>query len=404
MTKCSVVMMSWERQENINKIISTYQNYDSVTEIIIWNNHPNTFVSNLNLSKVKVLNASTDFGINTRFVGCLLASNRCVVVNDDDILLSEINIKNLIKYFELDHTRIYSYEGRIPQNGKYTCAHGPGRIEGIRESAPIEVDIVLTRTTCFDKLYAAEYCKLSDVVYYDVDINLNGEDIVFSHITSHLSGKKPLVLPVPDRDGYIELPAPDSTKISTRANFIERRTDLVSRCRILFPTPQYPTPENNKTVFFGNGFYPYAYYKNSFVANSTYKKLLIKDDLNGIKYLSCNTLDDCVWTRFRIDTITKVSSNDNIILNGFFKDRKIPMDIELNFSNNGSEVKTDRIRLSIDVDFTSEISLKIGDYFSCSDETILTGIDFFLHTEGKPSSELCITEFSLEHSEEIRSS
>jgi len=396
MTKCSIVMMSWERPENINKILSAYQDYNSIDEIIVWNNHPHFYISNLNLSKVKVLNSSTDFGLNTRFIGALLAINRCIITHDDDILLSEINIKNLIHNFEKDYTRIYTYEGRIPQDGIYTCAPGPGRVDNVKE--PTEVDIVLTRTTCFDKLYAAEYCKLSDVVFYDVNTNLNGEDIVFSYITSHLSGKKPLVLPIPDKEGYIELPAPIETKISTRPSFIERRRDLVNRCQLLFPTPQYPTPENNKTTFFGNGFYPYAYYRDSFIINSDYKKLLIKDDLNGIKYLSCNTTNKYDWTIFYIDTNSNISSDDKIVIKGFFKDVLIPVDLELNFLDKNLETNTDRIRLEIGADFISEISLKIGDYFRCSDETILTSVKFVLYTKNRPCSELCLTEFSLDHS------
>jgi hypothetical protein len=388
-------MMSWERPENINKIISIYQEYNCIDEIIIWNNHPHFYISNLNLSKVKALNASTDFGLNTRFIGALLASNRCIITHDDDILLSETNIKNLIHHFEKDYTRIYTYEGRIPQDGLYTCNPGPGRIEQVKE--PTEVDIALTRTTCFDKLYAAEYCKLSDVVFYDVNNNLNGEDIVFSYITSHSSGKKPLVLPIPDKDGYVELPAPLDTKISTRPNFIERRINLVNRCQLLFPTPKYPTPDNNKTIFFGNGFYPYAYYRDSFIVNSDYKKLLIKDNLNGIKYLSCNTTDKYDWTIFYIDTNSTISANDKIIIKSFFKDHVIPVDLELNFLDKGLEINTNRVRVDIGADFISETYLKIGDYFTCSDETILTSIKFVLYTKNRPCSELCLTEFSLEH-------
>ena len=397
MTQCSVIMMSWERPENINKILSTYQEYNCINEIIVWNNHPHFYISNLNLSKVKVINSSADFGLNTRFIGSLLATNRCIIVHDDDILLSEINIKNLIRNFEIDYTRVYTYEGRIPQDGKYTCAPGPGRLEDVKE--PTEVDIVLTRTTCFDKMYAAEYCKLSDVIFYDVNTNLNGEDIVFSYITSHLSGKKPIVLPIPDKDGYIELPAPIDSKISTRPNFIERRTNLVNRCKLLFPTPQYPTPDNNKTIFFGNGFYPYAYYKDSFLVNSDYKKLLIKDDLNGVKYLSCNTTDKYDWTIFYIDTNSPVCSEDKIIIKGFFKDKDIPIDVEMNLLDNNSEINTERIRIPIQKDFVSDIVLKIGDYFSCSQETLLTSIKFILYTKNKPCSELCLTEFSLEHND-----
>lgn len=389
-------MMSWDRPENINRILSTYQEYLSVDEIIVWNNNPHYYVSNLNLSKVKTLNSSTDFGLNTRFIGCLLAKNRCVIVHDDDLILSETNLKNLIQHFEKDYTRIYTYEGRIPQNGEYTCSIGPGRLENVKE--PIEADIALTRVTCFDKLYAAEYCKLSDVIFYDVNTNLNGEDIVMSYLVGHLSGKKPLVLPIPDIEGYRELPAPIDTKISTKPNFIGRRTNLVNRCELLLPTPKYPDPQNkNRTIFFGNGYYPYGYYKDSFIVNSDYKKLLIKDDLNGIKYLSCHTTNKYDWTIFYLNTNIHVSSNDELVLKGFLKDSKMILDIELNFIDKDIETNTSRIRATIGSDYVSCIKLKIGDYYSCTQDTLLNSVKFIIYTKNQPPSELCITELGIYH-------
>jgi hypothetical protein len=166
----------------------------------------------------------------------------------------------------------------------------------------------------------------------------------------------------------------------------------------LFPTPRYPTPDNNKTTFFGNGFYPYAYYKDSFITNSDYKKLLIKDDLNGIKYLSCNITNKYDWTIFYIDTKSNISSNDKIIIKGFFKDKLIPVDLELNFLDKNLETNTNRIRVNIETDFVSEISLRIKDYFDCSDESILTSVKFVLYNKNRQCSELCLTEFSLNHS------
>ncbi len=395
MTQCSIVMMSWDRPENINTILSAYQEYSCVKEIIVWNNNSFFYVSNLNLSKVKTINCNSDFGLNTRFIGALLASNRCVIVNDDDILLSEKNIKNLINHFERDYSRIYTYEGRIPQNGLYTCAPGPGRIENVKE--PTEVDVVLTRTTCFDKLYAVEYCKLSDVVFYDVNTNLNGEDIVFSYITTHLSGKKPLVLPIPDKDGYIELPAKIDSKISTRPNFTDRRNTLIHRCELLFPSPKYPTPDSDKTVFFGNGFYPCGYYKDSFVVNSDYKKLLIKEDHSGTKYLSCNTTGIYDWTIFYIETNVLIKNSDQIIIKGWMSEQEIPTDLELTFINDETEQKTQRIRIPFKTDFVSSYSINIKDYISCSEDTMLSSIKFILYTKNRPCSELCLSEISVLH-------
>jgi hypothetical protein len=207
------------------------------------------------------------------------------------------------------------------------------------------------------------------------------------------------VVPIPDKEGYVELPAPPDTKISTRPNFIERRTNLVNRCKILFPLPKYPTPDSNKITFFGNGFYPQAYYQDSFVVNSDFKKLLIKDDLNGIKYLSCLTNDKYEWTMFYIDTNLSVTKNDKLIIKGFFKDTVIYTDLEMNFLNEKLETNTNRIQLDFQKAFVSDISLNLKDYYDISDNTILTSIKFILYTKYMPCSELCLTEVSVEKSD-----
>lgn len=387
--------MSWQRPENINKLLSTYQNYSCVTEIILWNNNPQFYVSDLNLSKVKTINCSNDFGLNTRFASSLLASNRCVIVNDDDILLSEKNIINLIHHFEKDYTRIYSYEGRIYQNNQYSATPGFGRIENVKEQT--EVDMCLTRATCFDKLYAAEYCKLSDVIFYDVNTNLNGEDIVFSHITTHLSGKKPLVLPIPDQEGYTELPAEIDTKISTREGFISRRNVLINRCKILLLSPNYSKENKNKTVIFGDNFYPYAYYQDSICVNSAYKKLIAKDDMNGIKYLSCETDPSYPWTIFYIDTKIPISNNDKLILKTLYNNHKVPTQLQLSFINNNQETHSQRFSINTSIDFVCSNEIPINKILNCSDDCLLTSIKFILHTNKAPLCELCITELSVLH-------
>ena len=392
MTKCSIVMMSWTRPANVNKIIEAYEGYAVVDDIIVWNNNKSLFVSDLGLSKVKVLNCNVDFGLDSRFIGSMLAKNRCVIVHDDDLILSEKNIKNLIGNFEIDHTRIYTYEGRIPQEGAYTCVYGPGRIEDVSE--PTEVPIALTRSTCFDKLYAAEYAKLSDAMFYDVYTNLNGEDIVFSYLTSHLSGKMPVVLPVPDKEGYIELPSSREEKISTRKNFIERRTELVQRCEIILPLPKYPPPSPNKFVFFGAGNYPFVYYSDSFNMNSKFKKLLVKEH-NGIKYLSFNTSPEYSYAISTVKCDLEIGPEDVVNLAMFYRGSRKRTDILMFAELNGKERELKRESVDVKENFPNNISIKVSDFFDGIHFGVLKRICFISHNPKKLETELCISEISL---------
>lgn len=392
MTKCSIVMMSWVRPENLNKIIETYDGYEVVGEIIVWNNNKHLFASDLGLNKVKVLNCSADFGLDSRFVGSMLAKNRCVIVHDDDLILSERNIKNLVRNFEMDHTRIYTYEGRIPQGGAYTCVPGPGRVEDVAE--PTEVPISLTRSACFDRLYAAEYAKLSTTMFYDVYTNLNGEDIVFSYLTSHLSGKMPMVLPVPDKDGYVELPSSQEEKISTRNNFAERRTELIKRCEIVLPLPKYPTPSPNKFVFFGAGNYPFAYYDDSFSINSKFKKMLVKES-NGIKYLSFDVSPEYHYAISTIKCNLEIEPNDVMNFGMFYKGEPRVTEISIFAELNGKGSESKRIPVVVKENMPNNISIKVSDFFDGIHSRVLKRIDFILHNPEKLRKELCISEISL---------
>ena len=393
MTKCSVVMMSWVRPENIIRIIESYNGYSVVGEIIVWNNNKELFVSDLGLGKVKVLNCNTDFGLDSRFVGSMLAKNRCVIVHDDDLIMSEKNIQNLVRNFELDHSRIYTYEGRVPQNGLYTCTPGPGRVDDVSE--PTEVPITLTRGACFDRLYAAEYAKLCDTMFYDVYINLNGEDIVFSYLVSHLSGKLPMVLPLPDKQGYTELPSSYEEKISTRKNFAERRTELVKRCEIVLPLPKYPPPSADKHVFFGPGNYPFAYYKDSFGMNSKFKKMLVKES-NGIKYLSFHISKEYRYAISSIKCDLEISPTDVIKLAMFCREGSDPLEVSLFMDFNGNGEESKRLFVGIQDNAPTNVLLKVSDFFggsACSG--ILNRIDFISHNSEKSEKELCISEISL---------
>lgn len=392
-TQCSIVMMSWTRPENINTILKAYNDYNCVGEIIVWNNNKMFFVSDLGLSKVKTINCSSDFGLNTRLIGAVAAANRCVIVHDDDLFLSEQNILGLIQCFEHNHTRIYSYEGRIYQNGKYD-RDGIGRIE--RVDQPTEVDMVLTRSTCFDRLYAIEYCKLSDIMFYDVDLNLNGEDIVLSHIVSNACGKKPLVIPVPDQNGYTELPIDETDKISIRDNFIDRRNQLIDRCSIVLPPPQYPKETNNKLTLFGPDYYDVGYYMHSFSVNSKYKQALIKNDLNGTKYISHMLNPSKIWSALCIDTEYEISTNDCLVINSLFKNPAVPVDVELIFNQNDVAKSTKRTRIRSVENFVSCTTIYLSDLidFSSDKKNVLKSIKFIIHHQSK-ESEFCITELTI---------
>jgi hypothetical protein len=387
MTKCSIVILSWNRQENIKLILQQYSNYCIVEEIIVWNNNKNYLISGLETDKIKVINCEQDFGLNSRFVSCLLAKNRCIITHDDDLLLSEANIKNLVDNFIKDHTRIYTYEGRNQVNGEYTY-DAEGRVENV--AYPTECEVSLTRAACYDKIYATEYLKYCDVIFYDVSLNLNGEDIAFSKIVSNASGKKPLVLPLKDLEGYEELPVTD--KISTRNGHLERRTELLKRCELVFPFPGYKKPESNKTIFFGQGFYPFGYMEQSNNFNSFFKKLLVKQS-NGIKYLSFNNFYPCDYCSSGI-TINKNANLDELLqISCFYNGIVLTTDIQLEYSAGDKVFLSRRHRIEVESFQPKDFFISLKDIIDEKEFKISKII--FIFYESKIRSEFCLSEISI---------
>jgi hypothetical protein len=383
MTNCTIVLLSWSRPGNIDKIITTYHHYGCVEEIIIWNNNPAVCIHNT-LPKVKVINGNQDLGLNTRFAAALMSQNRCVIVHDDDLMLSENNIIGLIKGFETDYTRIYTYEGRNLIGGAYNYS-GQCRIEKVLE--PTEADVALTRATCFDKLLASEYFKLSDVLFYDVSICLNGEDILLSYISKNVHGKKPLVLPLAD-DGYVELPAKVDEKISTRPGFLEERNKIVQRCELILPTPGYPPHKNS---IFGAGFYPFGYFDNSTCYNSPFTKLLVKKD-SGINYLSQQSSPDHDFMVGTIVLNNPVWITKHLSLSLFFKNAAAPLKIQLGCIY-GDQVETKSIQLEpLGLNQTNQILISLDD-LKIQHGFALTDIKFVISNK-RQNLELCIVNLS----------
>lgn len=391
MTKCSIVLLSWSRPKNINIIIAQYDKYETIGEVIVWNNNSNFLISNQGLSKIKAINCEQDFGLNTRFTSALLCKNRCVIVHDDDLILSEINIKELVDQFEIDHNRVYTYQGRIPIEGKY--AEPPGRVENVL--TPTEAEIALTRATCFDRLLAAEYMKLCDVLFYDTSICLNAEDIALSYLSTHIFGKKPLVLPIPDIDGYVDLITTIEEKLSTKQGFVEERNKIIDRCKILFPSPIYENENENKTIVFGKDKYPIGYCEDSACYNTPYQKILVKES-NGTKYLSIQSLAEyshsCSYLLFKDPIII----NKNIYLILFFKESSVPVEIQVSYIkdkvlNESKKVLLDKIEVNEHEEYCISINDLIDPMQNTGEGLYVSQLKFTIHNINK-NAELCVSE------------
>ena len=219
----SVILLNWKRPKNIIQIISEIHKVSCINEIIVSNGHSKTILDLPQFSKVKCINdvANNDIhGLNLRFVRAKEAQNQKVIIMDDDILITPINILKVINIYEKNPNRIVGLEGRmINENTKNTYSN----------TNKCYCHIILTRFLICDKMLCTLFFKcmpLIEDIYKLGKPYGNGEDIVLSIIATIYY--KQLNYQTNKVIHYINLPDPYS--IHSTANHKEYRNLL---CNIL---------------------------------------------------------------------------------------------------------------------------------------------------------------------------
>jgi len=218
--RISLLMLTWRRRNNLRKILWTQSCYDIVDEIIVFNNYRLSTILPLN-EKTKVINASHDFGLRSRWAMGILARNRCLVFQDDDILVPEIGFQSLWERWREDPERLYAAYGRNPNS----------RNEYNFENAIGEVAMVLTRVVCVDQSVLANMLRVEVDFYSNEEMArpvLNGEDILLSYAVTSLYQKRHSVVPLE----HEELPpGPHALAIRRKKFHLQERTALMRRCQ-----------------------------------------------------------------------------------------------------------------------------------------------------------------------------
>jgi glycosyltransferase involved in cell wall biosynthesis len=223
--RVSLLMLNWQRQENLTRILDAQADYDCINEIIIFNNNTSINFKHVH-SKVKILNASFDFGLRSRWVLAALADNKHLVFQDDDILLPENVFEEFIKEILLDGERAYSLHGRNPNDN---CEYSMRQVKN-------EAEMVLTRATCVNKAVIPLILHQENR-FHQAGFTLpplNGEDIFLSYcLTAHF-GKRHKILDLP----FQELPEPHA--LWRKSGHLKTRTEVLQKCKRFFFPSGYP--------------------------------------------------------------------------------------------------------------------------------------------------------------------
>lgn len=216
----TAVILNWKRSEGVEQICRQLNDFELISEIIVWNNNPEMQI-HLDEEKARVINCDDDFGLFTRFAAASLAKNECILFHDDDITAPESTLRFLYEKWRQSPDRCHTAFGRNPKNGEYSMntQYGP-------------VEITLTRYVMTHRCVAVHALsktpQFADIPGVPVG---NGEDIILSYASSEISGKLNIAYQTETKDLYEE----DEHAINTRfPDHIAHRTRIIERCKEVF--------------------------------------------------------------------------------------------------------------------------------------------------------------------------
>jgi glycosyltransferase involved in cell wall biosynthesis len=183
----SVVILNYNRPNEVLKQIKFLLGFKNINEIIISNGKKKTIIKSYNDKRVKIYDDSElneIKGLHLRFIRANNAINKKILIIDDDIRLSYIQLKNLIC---IDTEVIVGYYGRsLPYSGIH---------EKNLNSSFYYLPIVLTKCMLINKNLVKLYLKiinnesrLMKLMKLGKPIG-NGEDIVIASISYFITKK-----------------------------------------------------------------------------------------------------------------------------------------------------------------------------------------------------------------------
>ena len=220
----AMIISSFMRLENIQKILDQYNKYDILTDIIVWHNGPDKL--NLKYLGQKIKSIESDYmGLMSRYAAALLAKTEFVFLHDDDLFVSEESLLKMLQLHINGDNRTISIEGKIPHSdGSYGQSIKP------KMGETIECEIHLNRCICTSKSIIPAFFTF----LYKTGLSLSpkaggGEDIVYSYAARAVTKQRPLAVGVSFQN------MDNQSAISNReGNQHKNRTKMMKVCQALY--------------------------------------------------------------------------------------------------------------------------------------------------------------------------
>jgi len=213
----SLVLLSWNRIANLQKIVDSYSEIEQIDEIIIWNNNMRLMIRGTN--KTRVIYSSEDFGMRTRFAAALFAKNNCIILHDDDTLLPSLTIDRLYEEWRKESEIMHGLWGVVPKSDNTYPMY---------VQSPAKVDMIIGRCMVIDKKYCRDFFTIEQD--FPAPINHGAphgcEDILMSYMVMKISGKK-------NQSHSMEhVDLPNDHAICDRPMHYEHRTEFMQLCQL----------------------------------------------------------------------------------------------------------------------------------------------------------------------------
>lgn len=179
----TVVLMSWERVENVKQIIRTYAQYPTISRVLLWNGKPNTreeltpLLEEVGRDFLRMFQVEgKDPGLYARFAVAALAEEQTVIIQDDDCIMGVEGMEAILREQRAEPGVIHGIIGRGVTEA---TPYNPDNLE--TERAPI----VLTRFLVASRWHMAHFWKLCTHMEdwnarFEIKPRGQGEDIMLN--------------------------------------------------------------------------------------------------------------------------------------------------------------------------------------------------------------------------------
>ncbi|KAI8468496.1 MAG: hypothetical protein J3K34DRAFT_426972 [Monoraphidium minutum] len=196
----SVVIMNWAKPDSVRQIAASLAAMAAVGEVLVLHLRQDTTFEfeHPKVSHIVDYNADVRYGLTSRFLGCLHARHEAVVLQDDDVMLTEAALASLLAARAAAPAAplvgLFGRDWPGDAPGYVMADVGPGR-----HPVALTVAALASRRLChafFEFSHLAEpFVRAHSAPYW------NGEDIFLSLVGWKVAGEMPLIVAPPQR-GY----------------------------------------------------------------------------------------------------------------------------------------------------------------------------------------------------------